>query len=891
MDDTEFDSIIDIPLLPRRQLDSSLFQCKIRVHGLQEMELRQLPDWEELVDGLDERELVELLEDKTIPVGRTLHPVHNVTTLLRRMEPREMEATECRETILEEFSDVEAFLGEVSKRGFSSKVVFAVHPTSTGPPTENETPTYIARFLYDPCFYLPRRLYTEKWKITVRDFRCRCEGANCELEEWTKDGFPSCFERSPGRRRCYLREDELVECPGGLMPEIRNTFKRTDGLNHTEAEVVKCAPRIAVLAGEPGAGKSTLLNKLRHHFAEEGFWTVWIELKDWEGVENGGELWERLAPSEGDHPLVGPLLKHFMAKGKCALFLDGFDEAKDRGPALELVDRIQRSKARAVVATRTRLVRKLEDVTGAPAFSLVPLDSREKEDLLVRLWKFRQGPSVDPTAACRLLQEAKPEFDAFLANPLHLAMIAEVFRPDRPPPKYPTLYSLFQEFVDLKFDIYAREKTDIVNRLSVEEGKMLKAKMEEECGVLAVTGKTLHEEALARLGLVTDAKFVHESLREFFLAKMVLETMELEELLGDYLVKEERQAIRLLLEEKCRIRKLDWSRRKCCNSSPWDGDNSALHRVASEGLPKLTGLLLEGCPSEFLLGKDEIGETALGVAKGEALYAFLEKIVGRAEAEQLLLDTCFRTIDPSQEQRIRDANPTAARILDRYCGLRNKMKELLKNAKLGNEKGVRTILEGEDEDRLRKILLEGRDTHMFNTVLHVASGVEEGVGTVRVLLEKGASVDWRNRTTTGVWHSTPLHLAADPQVAEVLLEAGAKLNARNISGHIPLITAVIRKNHSLFEFLLNKSTEDEINNTKDQHGIGCVHWAAMTGIDFFVSLCDHAQRLGWDLAFDLEDRHGITPIIYAAKNSKWDVVEHLLDKNNIGINKKDCLGR
>jgi ankyrin repeat protein len=92
------------------------------------------------------------------------------------------------------------------------------------------------------------------------------------------------------------------------------------------------------------------------------------------------------------------------------------------------------------------------------------------------------------------------------------------------------------------------------------------------------------------------------------------------------------------------------------------------------------------------------------------------------------------------------------------------------------------------------------------TPLHLASFFGHR-DLARLLIERGADVDARSRSTRFARDNTPLHAAAangQTAVAELLLEHGADCNARDGSGFTPLGLAAANHNDLLVLALLER---------------------------------------------------------------------------------------
>jgi len=78
--------------------------------------------------------------------------------------------------------------------------------------------------------------------------------------------------------------------------------------------------------------------------------------------------------------------------------------------------------------------------------------------------------------------------------------------------------------------------------------------------------------------------------------------------------------------------------------------------------------------------------------------------------------------------------------------------------------------------------LEGKEGIVRLRPLHLAAGEIGGVEVVKALLAAGASA----ASAASGSGTTPLHFAADAEIAGTLLEAGADIHARTFDGRTPL---------------------------------------------------------------------------------------------------------
>jgi ankyrin repeat protein len=132
---------------------------------------------------------------------------------------------------------------------------------------------------------------------------------------------------------------------------------------------------------------------------------------------------------------------------------------------------------------------------------------------------------------------------------------------------------------------------------------------------------------------------------------------------------------------------------------------------------------------------------------------------------------------------------------------------------------------------------------------------------------------------------TPLHLAANKNVAEVLLANKAVVDARDDHGRTPLNWAIQSGRYDVVELLLAKGAEV---NAKDDTGRTSLHLAAVnSGHKGRKEVVELLLAKGADV--NAKDDHGLTPLFWAAACGDQVVVELLLAKG-ADINAKNNNG-
>jgi ankyrin repeat protein len=119
--------------------------------------------------------------------------------------------------------------------------------------------------------------------------------------------------------------------------------------------------------------------------------------------------------------------------------------------------------------------------------------------------------------------------------------------------------------------------------------------------------------------------------------------------------------------------------------------------------------------------------------------------------------------------------------------------------------------------------------------------------------------------------TTALHLACRSEskdLAELLLQMGAEVNAEMQGGETPLIIAVLSKRGALVQLLLDRGADV---NAKTRWGKSALHYAAQTGQK---PMLETLMRRGGHV--NMIDREGLTPLHIAAEAGHEELVSLLL---------------
>jgi ankyrin repeat protein len=154
----------------------------------------------------------------------------------------------------------------------------------------------------------------------------------------------------------------------------------------------------------------------------------------------------------------------------------------------------------------------------------------------------------------------------------------------------------------------------------------------------------------------------------------------------------------------------------------------------------------------------------------------------------------------------------------------------------------------------------------LDTPLHFASNAD----VAGVLIEHGAEIealDWSDRT--------PLHWAAQfgrVDVAELLIQEGAGVDRHETNGATPLHWAAREGHHEIVRLLLGRGAKPDV---KDQEGSTPLHLSAWRGK---LEAVEELLRAGANPA--VRDRSGKTPLHEARETGRQAIMERLRDAQN-----------
>lgn len=138
----------------------------------------------------------------------------------------------------------------------------------------------------------------------------------------------------------------------------------------------------------------------------------------------------------------------------------------------------------------------------------------------------------------------------------------------------------------------------------------------------------------------------------------------------------------------------------------------------------------------------------------------------------------------------------------------------------------------------------------------------------KLLISKGANIDAKEPKG----NQMPLHLAAMnglPVVSEVLIKAGASINAINKIGQTPLIYAIIEEHVPVIDLLISSGADVNYGNNLHSDW-AAIHWAALTDNVKVVEAVLKSEKVK-----NVKDRSGRYPDTLALEHGKNKVVQQL----------------
>lgn len=176
------------------------------------------------------------------------------------------------------------------------------------------------------------------------------------------------------------------------------------------------------------------------------------------------------------------------------------------------------------------------------------------------------------------------------------------------------------------------------------------------------------------------------------------------------------------------------------------------------------------------------------------------------------------------------------------------------------------------EEMTKNLIIAKADVNLQNKkgITPLMLAVEKGQEVVfGWLLNAKAEVNTRNKSD----EDTALHLASEAghaDMVKLLIEAKANVNMQNKEGITPLMFAAEKGHQAIFSLLLDGKAEVNIQNNTNKSS--ALHFASEGGYADMVKQLIEAKANK-----NMQDKKGITPLMFAAENSHQAVFSLLLD--------------
>ncbi len=640
-----------------------------------------------------------------------------------------------------------------------------------------------------------------------------------------------------------------------------NTFDAT----LVEGQLSKVTDKIMIIADEPGMGKSTTLTRLSEKSSlgqdRESEWIIRISLKDCKKqIEkelpdqskklNTDRVLEFLSQTDRlglKVPLAKRLLKYRLEhQGKVRLLFDGFDEieSKHQRRIIQLLQFLKdKTQANAWITTRFHKREELENSLSVLAYTFEEFSIDNRKAFLKQFWKkslklkyprhalesFHYEMFAEALLS-KFFSNILGETEArFMGIPLQLRMLAEGFqgifeefcRLNQGVPEFENLnlLDLYQLFINAKYNIYFKEKTNLNDNLEKKNRLMTsftnshrrlafemlfsesKPQYVEELLQNKLPSLEKKKE-LNQVGIIQSTNnyvgFIHRTFAEYFAVDLLASWLERpdkyhkhpqeqELLLTQILIKPDYDVIRLFFNYK--LKKIQLK-----------PNTLTLYGT------QIAKLWLDE-PNRF---RNEEEQTALHIASKESNTEIIDFLLNSFKGHYDTLKTLVVATDKYQNTALHLAVlENNDKVLERFLqGISNNSLEILKDL----------------------YLLEGGNT----TVLHHAA-YNAYLKCVKLLVEYNPY----NNDIRDIDGNTPLGKAAKAgffglqkkynEVIKILIKGGANPNIKDNVGFTPLNDAAYSNNRQGVEILLDNNATPNPDFKDSDIGVTPLHSAVLSG--------------------------------------------------------------
>ncbi|KAB0795933.1 hypothetical protein PPYR_09994 [Photinus pyralis] len=734
--------------------------------------------------------------------------------------------------------------------------------------------------------------------------------------------------------------------------------------------------KIVIISGEPGQGKSTIVKKMfLKCYHDPNHWMVAIplQLANFDCINDitiNSAAQFILSPCDNNGESILQVLSfclNYKTNLPIYLMFDGYDQIKNsasRNQFIKLINFLKRNaNANILITTQNYLASELENGVSVPASYFDSCDLEVSViDYLSKFWEsctqifenanieeLKSNASILLSSAGNIFGE---EISRFLAIPLHVRILAELMKPNSISPstellQFNDILVPYQKLIEVRYDIYFK-------RNNFPDNKILK-----QFTVFGIFEK-LHNLAIKRLidielnfseydfmqelnkvGLVQsnhvgDISFLHDSLRDYFVAHFIYLWLEnkaannvwdVKYFIAHILVRPLHKGIRMFLNCHLQSAKIAVTVLNACkdavseslkqNKLVCDDGNTFFHTAVEERLDFEVGRLLmevtsEDSFTELLSKRNNNQKTALFLIienihehhiKSDMLKLFLEKMsfLSTESTKIILLSTLFTSHTIEEHLEIISQNASCYNIIsETIAKIRKSLKQkdaFLEACALNKFKDLKLILERERDKETRKHLAQ--ITNGFKeTGLHITSSKE----ILQLLLDHG--VDINTRDHHGL---TPLARAIKndkgTEIFNFFVSKSADITLTDTFGNAPFLHAIKQGNSDILRYFM-KSGQIDVNQCNvfsatflmaacRTENDGVVRWLLDKGADInavdlgnlsalFHRVKSNRSKLIKFLKtkganVNIQDGYGNTPLLYSIKKSNWNMVNLLVD--------------